>query len=254
MKNEKSKFLVPQCLSALAPLKKSAFTLAEVLITLAIIGVVAAMTIPTLVANYEKKLSVVRFQKAYAEIIQAVKLAEAEYGSMNTWTFGNASPDDMLASTKYFFENYLKIKTNKSCFPVSEECWATTYTIDGLPSFKSTMSQPSGYSAVMTKSGYTIFSQIGQGQHNIVIDTNGKNKPNKLGKDVFLLIFDTDKQYVGVTHRSKQYDSEEERIEERDKYCSSECESNGGIGHWCGISCGAVIFDNNWKIPENYPW
>ena len=55
MKNEKSKFLVPYCLSALAPYKKNAFTLAEILITLAIIGVVAAMTIPTLVANYQTK-------------------------------------------------------------------------------------------------------------------------------------------------------------------------------------------------------
>ena len=44
MKKTKSKFLVPQCLSALAPSKKSAFTLAEVLITLAIIGVIVATT------------------------------------------------------------------------------------------------------------------------------------------------------------------------------------------------------------------
>lgn len=37
-------------------MKKLAFTLAEVLITLGIIGVVAAMTIPTLVTNADKKL------------------------------------------------------------------------------------------------------------------------------------------------------------------------------------------------------
>ncbi len=34
----------------------SAFTLAEVLITLAIIGIVAALTIPTLISNYQKKI------------------------------------------------------------------------------------------------------------------------------------------------------------------------------------------------------
>ena len=50
-----SKFLVPYCLSNLVSSKKPAFTLAEVLITLAIIGIVAAMTIPTLIANYQER-------------------------------------------------------------------------------------------------------------------------------------------------------------------------------------------------------
>ena len=45
----KGKFLVPQCPSILVPLKKAAFTLAEVLITLGIIGIVAAMTMPSLI-------------------------------------------------------------------------------------------------------------------------------------------------------------------------------------------------------------
>ena len=155
--------------------KRAAFTLAEVLITLAIIGVVAAMTIPTLIANYEKRITEVRFQKAYSEIIQAVRLAEAEHGPMNTWSFGGAADDDMLASTKYFFENYLRLKINKSCYPVSEECWATTYSLDNLPCYKSDINY-GGYSAVMVNSGYTIFSQIGKGGHNIVVDINGKNK------------------------------------------------------------------------------
>ena len=48
-------YLVPQCPSALATFPKAAFTLAEVLITLAIIGVVAAITIPSLVKNYNEK-------------------------------------------------------------------------------------------------------------------------------------------------------------------------------------------------------
>ena len=48
-------YLVPQCLSNLVPCKRVAFTLAETLITLAIIGVVAAITIPSLVKNYNEK-------------------------------------------------------------------------------------------------------------------------------------------------------------------------------------------------------
>ena len=46
---------------------KKAFTLAEILITLGIIGVVAAMTIPTLVANYRTKALKSGFKKSYSD-------------------------------------------------------------------------------------------------------------------------------------------------------------------------------------------
>ena len=46
---------------------KKGFTLAEVLITLGVIGVVAAMTIPTMITNYEKKQTAIEVKKAYTE-------------------------------------------------------------------------------------------------------------------------------------------------------------------------------------------
>ena len=65
--------------------KKAAFTLAEVLITIGIIGVVAAMTIPTLVANYKKKVVETRLVKVYSTFNQAIKMSEAEHGPLTTW-------------------------------------------------------------------------------------------------------------------------------------------------------------------------
>jgi len=64
---------------------KSAFTLAEVLITLAIIGVVAAMTIPTLISNYQEKVTVTKLKKAYAVMNQAMRLAVVNHGTVDTW-------------------------------------------------------------------------------------------------------------------------------------------------------------------------
>lgn len=61
------------------------FTLAEVLITLGIIGVVAAMTMPTLIANYKKKVVVTRLQKFHSTINQALKLSEAVNGEFPNW-------------------------------------------------------------------------------------------------------------------------------------------------------------------------
>ena len=51
---------------------KKGFTLAEVLITLGIIGVVAALTMPTLMSNYRKHQTVTQLKKAYSEISQAI--------------------------------------------------------------------------------------------------------------------------------------------------------------------------------------
>ena len=65
--------------------KKAAFTLAEVLITLGIIGIVAAMTLPTLIANYQKKVVETRLISFYSKINQAYRMSYAENGDTADW-------------------------------------------------------------------------------------------------------------------------------------------------------------------------
>lgn len=64
---------------------KKGFTLAEVLITLAIIGVVAAMTIPTIMAKYQEKVTVTKLLKAYALVNNAYQMAKIDNGDFVTW-------------------------------------------------------------------------------------------------------------------------------------------------------------------------
>ena len=71
-------------------LKKIGFTLAEVLITLGIIGVVAAMTIPTLVSKSQQRQHVIAWRKAYSSLAQAVRLMQAD----------EATPEDFVDSFK----------------------------------------------------------------------------------------------------------------------------------------------------------
>ena len=59
---------------------QKAFTLAEVLITLGIIGVVAAMTIPTLIANTRAQQYRARLKKTISTISQSAKMSQAQYG------------------------------------------------------------------------------------------------------------------------------------------------------------------------------
>ena len=71
---------------------KSGFTLAEVLITLGIIGVVAAMTLPTLIQKHQKRVLEKQFIKAYSLISQAAKKAEADLGFTPECYYWNKKP------------------------------------------------------------------------------------------------------------------------------------------------------------------
>ncbi len=71
--------------------KKCAFTLAEVLITLGIIGVVAALTIPTLMQKTNDKDIVAQLSKDYSVLSQAWKMVEMEYGTIDKWGLNNTA-------------------------------------------------------------------------------------------------------------------------------------------------------------------
>lgn len=64
---------------------KKAFTLAEILITLGIIGVVAAMTMPVLIENYKKKQTVTQLKKIYSALQQSIQLSQNNYGDICNW-------------------------------------------------------------------------------------------------------------------------------------------------------------------------
>lgn len=58
----------------------SAFTLSEVLITLGIIGIIAAMTLPALTGKYQQKVLASQFKKAYANLQTAINTVNSENG------------------------------------------------------------------------------------------------------------------------------------------------------------------------------
>ena len=78
--------------------RKIAFTLAEVLITLGIIGVVAAMTLPTLMANHRKKVVETKLEKIYSVMNQAINLTNAEYGDVTNWIIDCGSSNSPTCS------------------------------------------------------------------------------------------------------------------------------------------------------------
>ena len=96
-----------------------AFTLAEVLITLGIIGVVAALTLPSLVQNYRKSVVENKLKASYSIISNAVKMAEVENGMGFDFTISdeykdendvnNFSAKQSEAIFNTYFKSYFKV-------------------------------------------------------------------------------------------------------------------------------------------------
>ena len=78
-----------------------AFTLAEVLITLGIIGVVAAMTLPTLLNKNEERVTVTKVKKFYSVMNQALLFAIKDNGYVNEWSFNQEDEDGNRVSDKF---------------------------------------------------------------------------------------------------------------------------------------------------------
>ncbi len=101
--------------------KNHAFTLAEVLITLGIIGVVAAMTLPTLIHKYRTQVNITKIKKFYTVMNQAIRLSEAKNGPINEWFLecGQSSAvtctsDDVDNWVNTYLAKYMKIVKKKN--------------------------------------------------------------------------------------------------------------------------------------------
>lgn len=163
--------------------KHVAFTLAEVLITLGIIGVVAAITITPLIQKYQEKVWITQLKKHYSLIQQAYKMAQNEYGTLDTWdTDNNSDTKNVL----YYFKNYLEIE--KYCgIQVDAGCWLNV-SAKGFDN-KMALISPDRHawmSKAILKDGSSIaMYMVGPASFDYFVDINGKKGPNCAGKDIF---------------------------------------------------------------------
>ncbi len=191
--------------------KRVAFTLAEVLITLAIIGVVAAMTIPTLIANYQEKQTVTKLTDAYAIMSNAYALAKVEKGPISGW-FPNAvqggSEIDEETGEITFDENMIKnadtfldiiapyLKMISRCKGNDQSCpkHEKTYTLDGterLTDYKH-FSYSTLANGVIIRIGSIKIPCDTLSCGDFSVDINGFTGPNTNGKDIFYFYINSD--------------------------------------------------------------
>ena len=237
------------------------FTLAEVLITLGIIGVVAALTLPALIQNYQKKATATSVKKAYSELNQVIQMAKADYGDPSGWDY--YEQDNLAKWVQTYIEPYIKVLQHTDSCGINQRCLGLALTIP-LKSKPGSGNVSNGH-YILTKTGdsiaYAFFRYGGVYEPATrvrVYIRNPMKNPKKgyafIGKDVFTFVFDKNKanpmfQPYGMGT------SREDLLADRKMWAGACNKSAGGSGYWGpGDACAAVIMLDNWEIKPDYPW
>ncbi|MEE3350197.1 MAG: type II secretion system protein, partial [Candidatus Gastranaerophilaceae bacterium] len=231
--------------------KKVAFTLAEVLITLGIIGVVAALTLPALMQNYRNHVVEARLKKFYTTFNQAIKLAEVEHGDKKYWYLDargvelddNNNPIESTSEIDKWFTKYLSqyivykkvIKTNGCVLYYLPDGSAFQFGVIGNPSLRDIYFFPNGpercdvtnYDELHVLGGACVFSF--------------EYRPNSNNPD-WIELYDK-----GLEPAKFNWDGTVQKL----KYDGFRgCYASSGNHAYCT----ALIQLNGWKIPKDYPW
>lgn len=175
--------------------KNKAFTLAEILITLGIIGVVSAITMSVLTKNINKHIAKNQFKKAYSTISNALNLSVQEYGeNLKCYYVANSGDRENSDCTDFFVNTFFKkLDTSKICInnAFQNGCMPDYSAVDfpnksGCSGFYSNTIKTNAPTALL-KNGMVIFlyNDSIRKQPVIAVDINGFKKPNKGGIDVF---------------------------------------------------------------------
>ena len=237
----------------LVPSKRAAFTLAEVLITLGIIGVVAALTMPSVIEKHQKQVTVNKLKKVYSTLSQMTIRTYADNGPVSDFLTSGERPN--ANKTKQFFNTYwlpyfnepivanftFYNRTEPFTLPNGQRYGVSIYSdyANGRILF-STQEGTIYFVIIMTwakdddNQGIALYNTIQQ----VYIDINGTKSPNKLGKDVFVFKVDFNNNIVKP-------------------YCSTY--STNDINNNCkknniGDCCADKIIRDGWQIKDDYPW
>ena len=204
-----------------------AFTLAEVLITLGIIGVVAAMTLPTLIQKHQRLVLETQLKKTYTTLSQGIQKAMADEGvtSFKDTEIFNACKDETPDACTQALEKYFKIvnitdKSNKSREYISADPILENgkYILKKYPyKYPIIAYERDGYLYSLADGEQFVIGCFETNDYcDIRFDINGEKGPNISGLDVYA--------YINISETGK--------IEGR--YDDSTL---------------TIIMENGWKIP-----
>lgn len=221
--------------------RKWAFTLAEVLITLGVIGVVSALTIPMLMTKYEKVKNVNQLKKVYSELAQAFKLASQDE---DIYSLGESWEDtsEVINVIKYHLKysniyppsgNYLRTM----CYDPSLNKRSVQYQWLNGTGISSPFNDK--VNSLSLLNGACIGFMKSNTTRMVVVDVNGGySLPNRAGKDLFFFMIKEDNTFVPFGYNS----SDESLISPKNDGCNLKAP----VG--AGYLCAARIIREGWVI------
>lgn len=182
-------------LSSKNKIHAAAFTLAEVLIVIGIIGIIAEMTIPALINNIDDQVTLVALKKEASVIQEAIAMAKNDNGEIDYWYTPPGGGNDFSAApsaVNAILSKYLKLSVNcdtaSGCmapgYKVFSNTWVRTINLDSS----------SSYSKMILADGSSLAFDIASGGSaniqviNFYIDVNGLKGPNRIGYDTFAFL------------------------------------------------------------------
>lgn len=231
-----------------------AFTLAEVLITLGIIGIVAALTMPALMSGYRKQVAETRLKKFYSSMNQLILLSEADNGPREFWEeqpretydVDEDGNQDRTQESKMvpWFNKYIKpyIKT------LDAKVDPNLYTGRILVKF------PDGSAALIGAQSWYFWPEAKNYGTALNANNRGTIDQSQVGTKVFTFFFapynKTNPYYYkkGVEpYKGYSWDGSREMLLNNDAVGCKEHVTNERA------YCTALIQMNGWKIPKDYP-
>ena len=218
------------------------FTLAEVLVTLGIIGVVSAMTVPTLMQNHQRKTYVTQLHKVYNEITQAALQYQTDRNAVNLREAGINSE----ASANAFIRNYFKVVNE--CEGLSG-CFADSYK--KMSGGEVSLGNTRSFVLASGASVRPMYNAVGLALVSFLVDVNGKQGPNIAGRDLFIMCLynngvldDASYTIDDDGNTSEIFDTVPLSEEERNKIFNSQCNSNS-----TGVAgCFGKILNDGWEM------
>ena len=248
---------------------KKAFTLAEVLITLGIVGVVAAMTLPVIIQNYQKRVILNKIKRTYAVLNNTLERAKADYGTnVNEWYIPSG---DERTKSMYFVENYMLPYLNvlEYCKDQStnQACSSVAHYFDNISQEAMGPFKPEPGTNFVLNDGTNIYVVVGRGNGaedentnrvRISFDIDGATKgKNTFGYDVFRVELGGDEGPTLKNNADKNKFLPYTYIptEPCDSYVGTQPHAcNKAAQYAGGSSCLAYIVCNGWDFGDKYPW
>ena len=220
--------------------RKVAFTLAEVLITLGIIGVVAAMTLPVLIAKYQNQVKTTRLKKFYTTFAQATLLAQNEYASVKGEEIltGSSDPDQMY--------DYL-VKYYKPYFNFAELKKTAVGVLAKFPDGSAFITAKN--SDITAGTGYTHIIFCPESKYcesdDIINNVNLHNKPD--GIDRFMFYFNDTNVVPQVTRGIDEDGNQGADVTKPSREAAIRA---------CKVfarDCTYLLYMDNWEFKDDYP-